>query len=395
MIIYSEERNKKTKEKGITLIALVVTIIVLLILAGVSIAMLTGQNGILKKAQEAKEKTENAMIEEEKQIAMAEASMHNETWTYKTSDDKIIPIPAGFAPTGIDGEDTIKEGVVIIDSIGNEFVWIPCTSKEYENANWKNNWRNWQYKENENIEWSDPQTETGLKSLKKLEEENKDLNSEGIGFYIARYEAGIPNNVDFYANSDGDTYYEADKKDTSNYSPVSKKGVQAWNFASKLKANDMSKKMYADNSSVNSYLIDSHAWNYICDTIITNYTEKSATGDWSSYGNYTDSPKDIYKNLNVLYAYHKKNINGCDCWESKDFTYHKGKILDDALSGDSNNYGLELSTGASEKFKSYNIYDMAGNMCEITTEIGTNEEYNDSMTKMVVRGGSFTESRNR
>lgn len=43
----------KNNQKGITLIALVVTIIVLLILAGVSIAMLTGQNGILNRASEA------------------------------------------------------------------------------------------------------------------------------------------------------------------------------------------------------------------------------------------------------------------------------------------------------------------------------------------------------
>ena len=44
-------------QKGITLIALVITIIVLLILAGVSIAMLTGDNGILTRANEAKEDT--------------------------------------------------------------------------------------------------------------------------------------------------------------------------------------------------------------------------------------------------------------------------------------------------------------------------------------------------
>ena len=48
------------KNRGITLIALVVTIIVLLILAGISISMLTGQNGILNRASEAKEKTETA-----------------------------------------------------------------------------------------------------------------------------------------------------------------------------------------------------------------------------------------------------------------------------------------------------------------------------------------------
>ena len=46
------------KENGITLVALVVTIVVLLILAGVSIAMLTGQNGILTQANNAKSNTD-------------------------------------------------------------------------------------------------------------------------------------------------------------------------------------------------------------------------------------------------------------------------------------------------------------------------------------------------
>ena len=53
------------KERGITLIALVITIIVLLILAGVSIAMLTGENGILTQAQNAKNRTEEAQAEEQ------------------------------------------------------------------------------------------------------------------------------------------------------------------------------------------------------------------------------------------------------------------------------------------------------------------------------------------
>ena len=53
-----------TNNKGITLIALVITIIVLLILAGVSIAMLTGQNGILTRATEADTETEKAEVAE-------------------------------------------------------------------------------------------------------------------------------------------------------------------------------------------------------------------------------------------------------------------------------------------------------------------------------------------
>ena len=53
-------QRQKTKEKAITLIALVITIIVLLILAGVTISALSGQNGILQNALKAKEETEKA-----------------------------------------------------------------------------------------------------------------------------------------------------------------------------------------------------------------------------------------------------------------------------------------------------------------------------------------------
>ena len=56
---------KLQKEKGITLIALVITIIVLLMLAGISVTMITGNNGIITQAQKAKNETGKAQIEEE------------------------------------------------------------------------------------------------------------------------------------------------------------------------------------------------------------------------------------------------------------------------------------------------------------------------------------------
>ena len=56
------------KEEGITLIALVITIIVLLILAGVTIATLTGENGILTKANEASKETDIASVKEQAQL---------------------------------------------------------------------------------------------------------------------------------------------------------------------------------------------------------------------------------------------------------------------------------------------------------------------------------------
>ena len=62
-----------TNNKGITLIALVITIIVLLILAGVSIAMLTGQNGILSQATQAKDDTAKAEVAERVNMAIQAA----------------------------------------------------------------------------------------------------------------------------------------------------------------------------------------------------------------------------------------------------------------------------------------------------------------------------------
>ena len=67
------------KNKGITLIALVITIIILLILAGISISMLTGQNGILNRAQEAKVKDEESQAQEEVTIAVNYLQIENET----------------------------------------------------------------------------------------------------------------------------------------------------------------------------------------------------------------------------------------------------------------------------------------------------------------------------
>ncbi len=66
-------KEKQKKNKGITLIALVITIIVLLILAGVTIVTLTGDNGLLQKAGEAKNASEQASLEEEVQLAFIES----------------------------------------------------------------------------------------------------------------------------------------------------------------------------------------------------------------------------------------------------------------------------------------------------------------------------------
>ena len=79
-------------QKGITLIALVITIIVLLILAGVSIAMLTGENGILNRATTAQQKTTKAEAEEALKMTISEILSNKLDPTYEATgtDESII-----------------------------------------------------------------------------------------------------------------------------------------------------------------------------------------------------------------------------------------------------------------------------------------------------------------
>ena len=71
----TETKTKLKSNSGITLIALVITIIVLLILAGVAISMLSGENGILNQAAEAKTKTDQKTLEEQVKLAAMDALM--------------------------------------------------------------------------------------------------------------------------------------------------------------------------------------------------------------------------------------------------------------------------------------------------------------------------------
>lgn len=75
--------------------------------------------GIVSQAINSKEETEKATIEEQRKLAQIEASTNLQSTEYKG-----IPIPAKFAPTRIEGENEIDEGLVITDYLGNEFVWV-------------------------------------------------------------------------------------------------------------------------------------------------------------------------------------------------------------------------------------------------------------------------------
>ncbi len=138
------------RNKGITLIALVITIIVLLILAGVAIAMLSGENGILRKAAEAKTKTEEAQANETEDLTDLEILMEESTGNLgKVKDNKnkviegrkvklqddsgeTIVVPVGFKIKE-DSPTEVKKGIVVVAPDNSEFVWVPVkdVSKMY------------------------------------------------------------------------------------------------------------------------------------------------------------------------------------------------------------------------------------------------------------------------
>ena len=90
----TKDFNKVNKrEKGITLIALVITIIVLLILAAVSIAMLTGENGILKKASTSREKTEINSADEEIKLVISELKAEKQLTNVNTNEFLASKVP--------------------------------------------------------------------------------------------------------------------------------------------------------------------------------------------------------------------------------------------------------------------------------------------------------------
>ena len=119
-----KNRTIEKNIKGITIIALVITIIVLLILAGVSISMLTGQNGILTQAQNAKTTNENKSAEEKVKLAIMAARSQSETGALD-ADKLIAEITNNYGGTASKTNDgfpvnaTVDGRNFIIDGDGN------------------------------------------------------------------------------------------------------------------------------------------------------------------------------------------------------------------------------------------------------------------------------------
>ncbi len=324
--------------KGITLIALVITIIVLLILAGVSIAMLTGENGILTQASNAKQTTEESAENEKRQLSQIEASTHLENYDYTDAEGNTATIPAGFAVSNVEGENLVNKGLVIIGSTGNEYVWIPCTKDTYkrEETAW------WIESENGSKSIKDELTLTGVvpskeeaddgitstvlnKIVEQVKTEIASVTTNG-GYYIGRYEAGKENNVAVV------------KQKQVPYTNI--KWSQAYALAKGIDV----------GNRATSYLCSSYAWDTAIKFIQTHSTA-------------------------INYATTRENFN--ENWKDTEVNDKNGNVI--KKSGTATRLNTGLTTTKS------NIYDMGGNIAEFTTELKPT-----TSQAVILHGGSYS-----
>ena len=440
---------RKRQENGITLIALVITIIVLLILAGVTIAMLTGDNGIISKAMQAKIRTEEAKETEETGLneienyingKSAEAGVvvqdlksiksdgtEGEVIGEKVSDGAggVVPIPSGFYYVG----GTAKSGTVISDNLadkdkykgqelvgtdlsGNQFVFIPVNGIDlkYEQD----------HKYDGKYEYAYTTELSGYTSQSDWSDDSGESTSVKNygGFFIGRYEAGYPDEI-----KEGTIVKTKDS--ATGKVPVSKARVVSWNLVSQTVAKTASESMYnTDDSKVKSKLVDSYAWDTTCKWLKNSEVIKednSGKINSTNYGNYDNSTFAIPKGtLYTKHFYITKQKDGvssrCNFWRGGQEKYSYGIVNDEngmkvgvkkgeivpenatkpegAEDAASNYYTaegrIEIATGSSDNTRTNNIYDLAGNMWEWTTETKIRKNGNNTnYTFAVMRGGSF------
>ena len=332
--------NKMTAASGITLIALVVTIIVLLILAGVAISLSIGNNGIFKRAQNATDTWKNAEKNEELEMGKAENFIDGlgennpvkpegpempDGWD-KDKVDVIddgkgnpVPLPKGFYYVGGD----IDTGIVISDKAedenkgtsyeqagnlkGNQFVWIPVAS-EADLKRTAFNTSTGKPTTGLSVDYTEPYANGYPKESEEYDTMKTQVLKYG-GFYIGRFEAGVDSTT-------------PRTKVTPAQKVVVKRGVAPYNYVPWGKAMNDASEIEGKSGAV--YLAKNFA-------VQEKYTSVTST---LCYGSQWDAM----------------------C-----------RYIGDANRSTPEKSGPEL-TGAVETDVSKNIYDLAGNCWEWTME---------------------------
>ena len=294
------KEQKNSRQKGITLIALVVTIVVLIILATVSILAVFGDNGIIARAQTAKDTHEVGKADETNTLddyasyignyldgkgGGSGGNIDKDTgWDL----DKVtiidggngtkVPLPNGFYYVGGD----ISTGLVISDkqgdtmtasgvNMGNQFVWIPVASEaDLERTKFDTNG---QPTTGLDIDYTEPYSSGYSTEASEYNTMRAQVLKYG-GFYIGRFEAGVNSTT-------------LRTKVTTNQTVVCKKGVAPYNYVPWGKEmNDvntafapsdnnsdnvstngavyLAKNMYSSSNSVTSTLTYGCQWDAMC-----------------------------------------------------------------------------------------------------------------------------------
>ena len=273
------------KNKGITLIALVITIIILLILSGISISALTNQ-GLFKNAKAAQNATEKAEEEqgqrlneyedeinkylnnanEDEKIGLITDNINKElskTDNTKLKDEKgnRIVVPAGFKI--VNGATTVDKGIVIEDvtetaTKGSQFVWIPVGTitksdgttatitlgrYDFDSTTGKESAYSGSYIEEDTNDASTLK-KWGNTIAKNITKFKNSVATNG-GYYIGRYEARTAT----ARNAAGNALTQITEKGTEN----------VYNYVTQLQAAQLSQNMY-NSDKFTSDLMNSYAW---------------------------------------------------------------------------------------------------------------------------------------
>ena len=338
---------KNKQEKGITLIALVVTIVVLLILAGVSLSLVLNNNGIISRAKEAKNRYAEAQTNEEKQLNevsdwIKEAVGDTTGGSGSTVDG--VPIPAGFVYVGgtkasglvisdavVDNEKYKGQTTVGTDLQGNQFVWIPVENiADYKRTAYSTDVATGTIDSTTNSEQIKYDSSSGDYFKEALPTDEKTSVETNKGFYIGRYEAGDQE------STEAKTLRE-NGASTSNTITV-KAGQAPYNYVTRTQAKSLAEGFSTKQkyTSVKSKLVSSYAW----DTAIA-FIQKTNSdyGRSSEEGNYKNSPTFTYTGI-------------ADTEKNKQTKKNGTSTL--------------IPTGQTTAVN--NIYDMGGNVWEWTTE---------------------------